>query len=314
MIDEEPFENSQYPDFLGSLSEFEDLIFDIDDDADPIIECPFIPLRDIVLFPRMVMPLFVGRDRSLAAIQAAKANEEMLIVAAQRDSEVADPTVDDIYAVGTEVAIARALRMPDNSTSVLAQGRRRVQILEFTQWNPYIRARARIIPEPRNWQPTVDTLMRAVVALFEKAVDLSRKLPEDAYTFAINIDDPGWLADFIGATLDLPAVARQELLEILEPEERLRRVSMALGHELEVLELEDQIQSKVQEEVERSQREHFLREQIRVLQGELGDADIFGQELEELRAEIDARNLPAEVKAKADKELARLAAMPPMAP
>ena len=314
MIDDDAFDSGQYPDFLGSLAEFEDIVLDIEDDGEPIIECPFVPLRDIVLFPRMVMPLFVGRDRSLGAIQAAKANDEMLVVAAQRDSEVSEPSVDDIFATGTEVAIARALRMPDNSTSVLAQGRRRVEILEFTQWDPYIRVRARVIPEPRTWHATIETLMRAVVALFEKAVDLSRKLPEDAYTFAINIDDPGWLADFIAATLDIPAPQRQELLEILEPEERLRRVSMALGHELEVLELEDQIQSKVQEEVERTQREHLLREQIRVLQGELGEADIFGQELEDLRAEIQSRDLPAEVKAKAEKELSRLAAMPPMAP
>ena len=133
MNNDENFEFNQYPDFAGPLEPFDDALFDLDDsDDDLIIDCPFIPLRDLVLYPRMVMPLFVGRDRSLAAVQAAASNDENLIVAAQRDSDLADPTVDDIYAIGTEISIARALRMPDNSTSVLAQGRRRVEIIEFT--------------------------------------------------------------------------------------------------------------------------------------------------------------------------------------
>ncbi|MEW5989115.1 MAG: endopeptidase La [Chloroflexota bacterium] len=306
----------QYPDLLGDNMGFEDELFNADEieDEDGYIECPFLPLREIVFFPQMVMPLFVGRDRSLAAIQAAVANNEPLVVSAQRDSDVNEPAPDDIFEIGTEIVVGRALRMPDNSTSVLAQGRRRVELVEFTQWEPYIRVRARIIEEPEEWQRTTEALMRAVLALFEKAVDLNRNLPEDAYTFAINIDEPGWLADFVVSTLSLPLATRQEILETFEPTARLQKVSVLLAKELDVLELEDEIQSQVQQEVDRSQREHFLREQMRVIQGELGEGDVFTQELNEIKEMVKNADLPAEVKEKAEKEVARLGAMPSMAP
>jgi ATP-dependent Lon protease len=314
---DDDFDFIQYPDFLGAAAPFGEDIFDPDEEeeeGDGLIDCPFLPLRDIVLFPQMVMPLFVGRDRSLAAIQAAVANGENLVVAAQEDSEVFEPTADDIFDVGTEIVIGRALRMPDNTTSVLAQGRRRVEILEFTQWEPYIRVRAKRIAEPDNWQRTTEALMRAVLALFEKVVELNRKLPDDAYTFAMNVDEPGWLADFIASTLEMPVTARQEILETIDPTERLEKISIYLAQQLDVLELEDQIHSKVQQEMDKSQREHFLREQMRVIQGELGEMDVFAQELSELRELLDKKELPPDVRAKAEKEVARLNSMPPMAP
>jgi ATP-dependent Lon protease len=316
MRKDDQFDFNQYPDFLGAAAPFGDEFFDAGEsnDTNGIIECPFLPLRDIVLFPQMVMPLFVGRDRSLAAIQAAIANGENLVVAAQQDSDIPEPKADDIFTVGTEIVIGRALRMPDNSTSVLAQGRRRVTILEFTQWEPYIRVRARAIPEPADWEQTTEAMMRAVLTLFEKVVDLDRRLPEDSYTFAINIDEPGWLADFIASTMDMSLEARQDILETIDPTTRLQKVSVFLARELDVLEMEDEIHSKVHQEVDRSQREHFLREQMRVIQGELGEIDIFAQELNELRESFEKKDLPPEARAKVEKELARLASMPPMAP
>ncbi len=283
-------------------------------DADGFITCPFLPLRDVVIFPQMVMPLFVGRQRSLAAIQAAVHNRENIIVSAQRNSEVVDPAAGDLYAIGTEITIGRTLRMPDDSTSVLGQGQRRVEIVEYIQWDPYIRVKARPIHEPEEWLPQTEPLMRAVLALFEKMVDLNHNLPEDAYAFALNIDEPGWLSDFVAATLTLSLGERQEILEIFDPATRLQKVSLALAKEIEVLQLEDQIQSQVQEEVERSHREHFLREQMRVIQGELGEADIFAQELDEMAQAIEQKELPAEARTKVERELARLRAMPPMSP
>ncbi|MCB8941145.1 MAG: endopeptidase La [Ardenticatenaceae bacterium] len=283
-------------------------------DSDGFIELAFLPLRDIVLFPQMVMPLFVGRERSLAAVKAAIANDENMVVAAQRDSDVPDPTASDIFSLGTEITIGKALKMPDNSTSVLAQGRRRVEIVEFTQWEPYIRVKAKVIYEPMDWDRSTEALMRAVLTLFEKTVMLNRNMPEDAYTFAINIDEPGWLADFVASTLNIPIEMRQDVLETFDPNERLQKVSMLLAKELEVLELEDQIHSRVQQEMDRSQREHFLREQMRVIQGELGEGDLFSQEISEVREMAAAKPLPDEVRAKIDKEIARLGAMPPMSP
>ncbi|MDX1687125.1 MAG: endopeptidase La [Candidatus Promineifilaceae bacterium] len=319
-MQDDDFDFAQYPDFFGSFV-FDDELFDLDTDdfedeadEDAILELPLLPLRDMVLFPQMVMPLFVGRDRSLAAVQAAVANGENLLVAAQRDSELSQPTLDDIYEVGTEIVIGRTLRMPDNTTSLLAQGRHRVELLEFVQWDPYIRVRARRLPEEENWGVATEALMRAVLAVFEKIVELSQTLPEEAFTFALNIDEPGWLADFIASTMGFRLDVRQDVLETLDPMDRLHKVNTVLAQELEVLELEDQIQARVQEEMDKAQREHFLREQMRVIQGELGEIDIFAQELEELRMGLAEKDLPAEARDKAEREIARLASMPPMSP
>lgn len=317
MTNDDEFEMPQYPDFLDAMPGLQDDLFsDTEDSADEdgIIECAFLPLRDIVLFPQMVMPLFIGRERSLLAVQAAVDNNENLIVATQRDSEILDPTATDIFKLGTEIAIGKALRMPDNSTSVLAQGRRRVEVVEYLQWEPYIRVRAKTVFEPLEWDRNTEALMRAVLTLFEKMVSLNRSMPEDALTFAINIGEPGWLADFVASTLTIAVESRQEILETIDPSVRLQRVSIVLAKELDMLELEDRIHSQVQQEVDRSQREHFLREQMRVIQGELGEMDVFTQELHELRDTAATKELPKEVRARIDKEIARLSAMPPMSP
>ena len=310
------FDFSQFPDFSELMPALDNELFDqsVTEDKDGLIECPFLPLRDVVLFPQMVMPLFVGRERSLAAINAANHNHENLIVAAQRDDKPRDSEEEGGFGIGTETSIGRVLRMPDESTSVLAQGRRRVEILEFTQLTPYLRARARVIADVEEWQPNTEALMRAVLALFEKVVGLNHNLPEDAYTYALNLDEPGWLADFVASSLPVPVATRQQILEIFDPHMRLQAISLLLAKELDVLELEDDIQNQVQQEVDRSHREHFLREQIRIIQGELGELDVFGQELSELREAVEKKELPDSVRAKMEKELSRLGAMPPMSP
>jgi ATP-dependent Lon protease len=287
------FDYSQFPDFPELFPELSGDLFDqpMTKDRNGLIECPFLPLRDVVLFPQMVMPLFIGRERSLAAIKAAIANDENLVVAAQRDSDDRSRCQRRLQP-GHRNHHRQALRMPDNSTSVLAQGRRRVEILEFTQWDPYIRVRAKVIYEPLEWDRNTEALMRAVLTLFEKTVMLNRNMPEDAYTFAINIDEPGWLADFVASTLNIPIEMRQDVLETFDPGERLQKVSLLLAKELDVLELEDQIHSRVQQEMDRSQREHFLREQMRVIQGELGEGDVFSQEITEVREMAAAKPLP----------------------
>lgn len=315
--DEFDFDFDQYPDFLDAMPGLGSELFpdkELEEDAEGFIDCAFLPLRDIVLFPQMVMPLFIGRERSLEAVRAAVAKDENLIVATQRDSDILDPGLSDIHPIGTEITIGKALRMPDNSTSVLAQGRRRVEIVEFTQWDPYIRVRARPVREPMEWDRNTEALMRAVITLFEKMVSLNRNMPEDAYTFAINIDEPGWLADFIASTLNVPVDTRQDILETIDPNQRLQKISIVVAKELDVLELENQIHTRVQQEVDKSQREHFLREQMRVIQGELGEADVFAQEINEVRETAERKVLPDEARLKVDKEIARLNAMPPMSP
>lgn len=293
----------------------------LDDDIDKEImsetdwlEYPLLPVRDTVVFPHMVTPLFVGRDRSIKAVEAATDNDSAIVVVAQRESEIQDPSVEDLYTIGTEVVIGRTLRMPDGTISILSQGKQRVRIVKLVQTDPYIKVEVRPIYEPTEKSLPTEALMRAVLALFEKCVQLNRNLPEDAYVAAMNIDEPGWLADLVTSTLTLDVEKRQEMLETIDPTLRLQRLSIHLAQELDVLELESRIQSKVQEEVDKTQREYFLREQMKVIQGELGEMDGQTQEINELREKIVAAEMPDDVREKAEKELSRLAAMPPIAP
>jgi ATP-dependent Lon protease len=300
-----------------SMSRQADELYEIPDaqpNDDGLIELPLLPLRDLVMFPHMVTPLFVGRDRSMAAIREANARNLTLIAAAQINPEIEDPSATDLFTVGTEIAVGRMLRMPDGSTSVLSQGRRRVQIVEFVRTEPFFIVRARPIDEPPEKPREIEALMRAVLGLFERVVQLNTAIPEEAYTFALNIEEPGWLADLIASSIELPHNERQGLLEIFEPSARLQRLSILLGKELDVLELEDQIHSQVQNEVDKTQREMYLREQMKAIQTELGEGDTWLAEVSQVREKVNAAQMPDDVRQKALKEVERLTQMPPMAP
>ena len=279
-----------------------------------VLELPVLPARDTVIFPHMVAPLFVGREKSIRAVEAAMARDQRIAVFAQRDEDVQEPGIDDLYPIGTEVLIGRMLRMPDGTTSVWVQGRRRIRMLGFTGQNPCITARVETITEIEDHSLTTEALMRAVLALFEKVVRLSRNLNDDAFVAAMNIEEPGWLADLIGSVLNLDVAQRQELLETEDVVARLQKVSVLLAKELDVLELENRIHSQVQQEVDRSQREFFLREQMRIIQSELGESDPQMQEIAELRDKIASCGMPDEVRERANKELDRLLSMPSGAP
>ena len=182
--------------------------------GEEINDLPVLAVRDTVLFPRMQAPLFVGRERSLRAIEEALAGDRTLLVVAQRDSEVEDVEAADLHSVGTEANIIRALKMPDGSTSVLVQGQRRLRVLEYGPGDNHLRARVTPIVEHEEKNVQTEALRRATLALFEKCVRLSRTIPDEAYVAAINIDELGWLADFIAGTMELPVPNRQEILEI----------------------------------------------------------------------------------------------------
>jgi ATP-dependent Lon protease len=286
------------------------------DESDEVFadDLPLLPLRDTVVFPGMMRSLAVGRDRSIKAVEAAMATDNRVVVVAQRDPEVQDPEMEDLHTVGVEMVVGRILRMPDGTTNILGQGRRRVYVVGLSQTRPYIRASIQPVPESQHVSLGTEALMRAVLSLFEKVVHLSRTLPDDAYVAAMNIAQPGPLADLIGSLLDLEMPEQQELLEILEPAERLQRLSILLANELDVLELEYTIHDKVQQEVDRSQREFYLREQMRAIQTELGEMDSETAELHDLEDKLSRTELPPEVMAKARKEISRLKAMPPASP
>ncbi len=303
-----------FTDILGNRAEELYSIPNAIPDEDGLIECAVLPLRDMIIFPRMVSPLFIGRLMSLMAIQDAHDEDQPVIALTQRNPDQEAPGSSDFYPIGVELAVGRLLNMPDGSSSALVQGRRRLEIVEFIPAGTILYARARPIEEPADYSQETEALMRTVVGLFERCVHLNRNIPEEAHLFTLNIDDPGWLADMITTTISPPFERRRAILEELAPVARLKQVSSLLARELEVLELEDQIQSQVQNEMDRTQREMYLREQMKAIQTELGEGDIWSQELSELRSRIEGAPLPEEVQVRAIKESKRLSQLPPMSP
>jgi ATP-dependent Lon protease len=277
-------------------------------------DLPLLPVRDTVLFPHVAAPLFVGRDRSVKAVEAAMAGGQRIAVFAQKDVEVQVPGIDDLYECGTEAVIGRVWRMPDQTTSVAVQGRRRLRLVKLVKTEPYLVARVHPVVESIEPSISAEALMRAVLTLFEKVVRLSRSIPDDAFVMALNANHPSWLADLVASNLDMDVPKQQELLETLDSLARLEKVSVLLAKELDVLELESRIHSQVQQAVDKSQREYFLREQMRVIQSELGESDPLSHEIAELQLRIAESQMPEEVRERAEKELSRLASMPSIAP
>lgn len=287
---------------------------DAQPDAEGIIECPVLPLRDLVIYPHMVAPVFVGREASLLAIEEALAENRTLIALTQRNPDDENPPLDGFLPIGVEIAVGRLLSMPDGSSSALSQGRRRVELVEYVQREPFLIARARIIYEPTRVNRETEATMRTALEMFQKCVQLDRSLPEEAYLYALNIEEPGWLADMIATSIAPPMEDRLKLLQQLNPVSRIKRVVTLLAQEVDVLELEDEIHSRAQSEVDRSQREFYLREQLRAIQTELGEGDPWTRELTELRSRVEGVSLPEEVMLRALKEIDRLTQMPPMSP
>src|SRR5579871_5715437 len=277
-------------------------------------ELPVLPVRNTVLLPGMVAPLFVGRDSSLRAVEEAMLGQRTMVVVAQKDDSVEEPDPDDLYQVGTEGIIGRVLKMPDGTTNVLVQGQRRLKLERVLRKGVYLRAKVEPIEEEVEKTPAIEALMRATLAIFDKCIKLSRSLNEEAYVTALNIEAPGALADFIISTLEPPTPQRQLALETFDPLVRLQNISVMLSKELHILELENQIQTQVQQEVDKSQREYFLREQLKAIQRELGENDPTIRESMELREKIVSCGMPTEIAERANRELDRLAAMPAMAP
>ena len=279
-----------------------------------ILNLPLLPIRNTVLLPNLVTPLIVGQEQSLKAIEEAMKKDRILFVVTQLNEDLEDPGQDDVYTVGVEGMVDRVLKMPDGTTSVLLHGQRRLRRLEYTQQTPFMRVRAEIVDEDTERTLTVEALVRATQALFEKCVKLSNTLPEEAYITAMNIDQPGWLADFIVSAIEPPIAVRQSILEAFSIEERLQKTCILLTKELNILELENHIHNQVQLEVDKSQREYFLREQLKAIQRELSETDPSFRENADLGEKILSSGMPEEVKARANKELDRLNSTPSMAP
>ncbi len=294
-------------------------LFDETFDFEPDYTEPFnviiLPLRDQVVYPRMVTPLYIGRAASLDALSYITAHQWPVAVVTEARTDLdAYPVGSDLYTVGTEIMILRSINLPDNTVSVIAQAVGRVRILNYVQESPYLVANVEGLPE--NFEDTAlnQALARSVLTMFEKVVDLNQGLPEEAYVYAMNVENPGELCDTVAQVLDLDTEIQQDILETLDIDSRLQKVSTHLAQELDVLELENRIQTTVQEEVDKSQREYFLREQLRAIQEELGEKDAFTSDLLNIRQQIEEADLPDHVKERAEEELTRLSMMPSMAP
>jgi len=287
---------------------------DTQPDEDGLIECPVLPLRDLVVFPHMVSPVFLSQEAAILAVEEAQLNDQTVIALTLLDADVEEPGPQDFLPVGVETAVGRLLSMPDGSNSALVQGRRRVEVVEFVQLEPFLIVRARPVYETAEVDRETDATMRTALEMFQRCVQLDRSLPEEAYLFALNLKEPGWLGDMIITAIAPPLQNRQDLLLVLDPMERLKQVISLLAKEADVLELEDEIHTRAQSEVDRTQREFYLREQMKVIQTELGDSDPWAREVLELHNRVEHANLPEEAQLRALKEVDRLAQMPPMSP
>ena len=276
-------------------------------------ELPILPLRDTVLFPNSFMPLAVAREASVRLIDDAMSGAKLIGVFTQRDASIEEPTINDLYTVGTVSHVHKMFKLPDGSLRLIVQGLSRLTLDEITASRPYLRGRVSPAPESldEGQRLEIDALLRNIKTSFQQVVSLSPLLSDDLQTLAANITEPGRLSDFIASSLTtVTTTVKQEVLEKLDVRERMDALNRILIKELEVLELGSKIQSQVQSEVGRNQREYFLREQLKAIQKELGEGDDQTKDIEELQEKIDAAGMPEAVRKEALRELDRLARMP----
>jgi ATP-dependent Lon protease len=276
--------------------------------------CPAFVLKDVVVFPRMISPIFISNEHSPKAVEAAQGQNKTAVALFLSDEENEDDLMSRYLPVGIELAVGRMLSMQGGNYSALVQGRRRVEIVSILQTEPFYIVEVKPVQAEFRMTRQLTALMRTTRSLFERCVELNDSLPEEAQLFSININDPSWLADMIATSLSLPNDTRKALMTLTHPADRLKKVNQVLAEELEVLELEDEIQAQVQTEVDRSHREYYLREQMRAIQTELGEGDIWSQEIKTLTKQIAEGDFPDEVRLQANRELQRLQQMPQMAP
>ena len=273
---------------------------------------PLLPLRDIIVFPHMVVPLFVGREKSINALEEAMAGGKELVLAAQKKAKTNDPHDEDIFAVGTIGHIIQLLRLPDGTVKVLVEGKARARVLAFAHSSPYFAVEVEELAEPDESGLEQAALIRSVQGVFETYVKLNKRIPPEMLISVQTIEDPGRLADTIVAHVTLKLKDKQELLETTSPQQRLERLYELMQAEIEILQVEKKIRTRVKKQMEKSQKEYYLNEQMQAIQKELGDRDEFKNELSELEAKIKAKKMSKEAKDRCLKEFKKLKMMSPM--
>ncbi|MCP4903915.1 MAG: AAA family ATPase, partial [bacterium] len=274
---------------------------------------PLLPLRDIVVFPHMVVPLFVGRPKSIQALEDAMAGDRQLVVAAQRVAGDEDPTEEDIFSIGTLGTIIQLLRLPDGTVKVLVEGKARAEIRSFASVDPYFAVEVDELLDEGGDSPAAEALVRSIHTTFESYAQLNKKIAPEIVNSVSAINDPGKLSDTVVAHLNLKLPDRQKLLEVTSTIERLEEIYSRMQAEIEVLEVERKIRGRVKKQMERSQKEYYLNEQMRAIQKELGDRDEQKNESGELEEQLAAKKMPEEARERTEKEVKKLKQMSPMA-
>ncbi len=275
---------------------------------------PLLPVRDNVYFPHMLFPLFVGREKSVNALEEATRRRRYIVLVAQRDMTVEDPDPEDLFEVGVIAEVLQILKVPDGTVRVMLEGVERVQILRFLQQEPFFRVQTKLLRSAEVRSLEVEALMRSITSQFEQLVNNGRNVPPEVLINVINIDDAGRLADTITPYLPLRVEQKQDILETIDIRERLEKLSLILKKELEILEIQRSIRNRVEKEMGDSQREFFLREQMKAIQQELGERDERTVEIDEYRERIASCGAPPEVQERASREVGRLEKMPYSAP
>ena len=271
---------------------------------------PILPLKETVLFPESMAPLAIGQERSIRLVEDVVAGERMLALVTVKDAEIEQPGFDDLHPVGTAALIHKMIKVPDGTLRILVQGLERVRVVRGVDESPYLLGEVEVVPDALEESREVEALTRNVQSLFARIIGLLPYLPEELQLAAASVDDPSALCNLIASTMRLKTEEKQSLLELADVEARLRETSLVLNRELEVLELGTKIQSQVQSELEKGQREFYLRQQLKAIQEELGEADAEHAELNELRTRLEGIDLPEEVRRAVDRELGRLERLP----
>ncbi len=281
--------------------------------SEPTNAIPVLPLRDVVVYPHMVIPLFVGRDKSIKALDAAMQEDKQVLLIAQKSADVDDPSEDDMHGVGTLANILQLLKLPDGTVKVLVEGGERAKVIKFIQTEECFSAQVSSIQdEVQLDEREEEVLMRSAVSLFDQYVKLNKKVPPEVLTSLSNIDDPSRLADTLAAHMALKVEEKQEVLEMFGVRERLEHLMALMESENDILQMEKRIRGRVKQQMEKNQREYYLNEQMKAIQKELGDLDEVPNELEDMANRIDKAGMTKEAKDKAQTELNKLKLMSPM--
>ncbi|CAA0119110.1 endopeptidase La [Zhongshania aliphaticivorans] len=281
-------------------------------DTNELLELPLLPLRDVVVYPHMVIPLFVGRDKSIRALELAMASNKEIVLAAQRNPDLDEPGTDDLYDIGTVANILQLLKLPDGTVKVLVEGSYRAQLNAVTAEEDYFSAEITALEGERIAAEESEVMLRSAISQFEKYINLSKKIPAEVLTSLSGIDDPGRLGDTIAAHMTMELEQKQAVLEMVSERERLEHLMGLMESEIDLFQVEKRIRGRVKKQMEKSQREYYLNEQMKAIQRELGESEEGVNELEELENRVQKAGMSKEALEKAKAELAKLKMMSPM--